>query len=291
MCQRKVQIIIRLLDSRTKCLAVALQRFFVRSDNEPAVLALMESAATALKLASVTVRIQESDLYDSQSNGLAERAVKDVKDAVRTNLACLVWRRTGVRRRTSSPALACETLWRGSRRQDTLRTAQRAQVRASTAAFCGERSLESRKGWRELNQLGTTESTLVCLIGVTTSTWCHRESHGADTQAPRSYRASCLRFPECCVGKDLGMAPRTRKTCRVVLPDGSSPAVMAEAEAIGKTRRLYINQADMKKHGFTEGCLGCRSFAAGKRAQGHFEGCPCTTRSRSHQNRTMGESA
>ena len=40
----------------------------------------------------MTVKVKESALYDSQSNGLAESAVKDVKDAVRTNLACLVRR-------------------------------------------------------------------------------------------------------------------------------------------------------------------------------------------------------
>ena len=62
----------------------------VRSDNEPAIFALKESAATALKLAGVNVKVEESALYDSQSNGLAESAVKDLKDAVRTNLACLV---------------------------------------------------------------------------------------------------------------------------------------------------------------------------------------------------------
>ena len=27
------------------------------------------------------------------------------------------------------------------------------------------------------------------------------------------------------------------------------------------------------KHGLTEGCLGCRCLAEGKRAQGHSEGC------------------
>ena len=64
----------------------------VRSDNEPATLAVKESTATALKLAGVTVKIEKSALYDSQSNGLAESAVKDVKDAVRTNLACLLRR-------------------------------------------------------------------------------------------------------------------------------------------------------------------------------------------------------
>ena len=42
-----------------------------RSDNEPAILALKEPAATALKLAGVNVKIEENALYDSQSNGLA----------------------------------------------------------------------------------------------------------------------------------------------------------------------------------------------------------------------------
>ena len=60
---------------------------------------------------------------------------------------------------------------------------------------------------------------------------------------------------------------------RVVVSDVSSLAAMGEADTIGKTRRLYINKADIMKHGLTEGCVGCRSFAEGKRAQGHSEGC------------------
>ena len=51
---------------------------------------LKESPATALKMAGVNVKTEESALHDSQSNGLAESVVKDARDAVRTNLACLV---------------------------------------------------------------------------------------------------------------------------------------------------------------------------------------------------------
>ena len=76
----------------------------LKSDKEPAILALKESTSTAL--AGVTVKIEESALYDSHSNGLAESAVEDVKDAVRRNVACLV-RRFG-QRRTSSSVLVCE---------------------------------------------------------------------------------------------------------------------------------------------------------------------------------------
>ena len=53
----------------------------IRSDNERAILAMKESAATALKLAGVSVKTEESALYDSQSNGLAESAEKGAKDA------------------------------------------------------------------------------------------------------------------------------------------------------------------------------------------------------------------
>ena len=114
----------------------------IRSDNEPAILVVKESAATALRLASVNVKTEESALYDSQSNGLAASAVKDAKDAVRTNLARLVRRFGRVFRRTPSPDLACEAL-RGdgeqvqkrSRWQDSLRAAQGTHVRVSTAAF------------------------------------------------------------------------------------------------------------------------------------------------------------
>ena len=64
-----------------------------------------------------------------------------------------------------------------------------------------------------------------------------------------------------------------REPVRVVLPDVSSLAVMAEADALGKARRLYITNADIMKCGLTEGCVGCRAIAEGKRAQGHSEGC------------------
>ena len=51
----------------------------VRSDSELAILTLKKSAATALKLGGVSAKTEESALYDSQSIGLAESAVKDAK--------------------------------------------------------------------------------------------------------------------------------------------------------------------------------------------------------------------
>ena len=56
------------------------------------------------------------------------------------------------------------------------------------------------------------------------------------------------------------------KDVRVVLPDVSSPAAMAEEDSMGKSR-LHTNKADFMKHGLTEGRLGCRSFAEGNPSQ------------------------
>ena len=121
----------------------------LKNDNEPSILALKESTAAALKLAGVTIKTEESALYDSQSNGLAESAVKDAEDAVRTNLACLV-RRYGQEFTGEHPILSWLVKYsvaminryrRGSRWQDSLRVAQGAQIRKGTAVFCGEDSL------------------------------------------------------------------------------------------------------------------------------------------------------
>ena len=43
--------------------------------------------------------------------------------------------------------------------------------------------------------------------------------------------------------------PKKVRDVRIVLPDVIPLAAMVEAEAIGKGRRLYINKADIMKHG------------------------------------------
>ena len=85
---------------------VASQRFSSGKTTSRRFWLRRKSTATALKLASVNVKIEENALCDSQSNGLAESAVKDVKDAVRTNLACLV-RRFGQEIPGGHPVLTC----------------------------------------------------------------------------------------------------------------------------------------------------------------------------------------
>ena len=75
---------------RAKRLAVELAmvpwtRFTLKSDQEPAILALKTEALKCLKvLAAKEVVLEESPVGDSQSNGLAEMAVREVKGVVRS---------------------------------------------------------------------------------------------------------------------------------------------------------------------------------------------------------------
>ena len=65
--------------------ALPWQRFTLKADQEPAILALKADAVRIVQ--SVTgkeVVLEESPVCDSQSNGVAEGAVKDIKGVVRS---------------------------------------------------------------------------------------------------------------------------------------------------------------------------------------------------------------
>ena len=94
---------------------------------------------------SATVKIEEGALYDSQSNGLAESAVKNLEDAVRTNLACFV-KRFGREFPGGHPVLpwlvkhSVAMVSRCRRRPDgkTVHELRKGRKCASSTAFCGE---------------------------------------------------------------------------------------------------------------------------------------------------------
>ena len=135
-------------------------------------------------------------------------------------------------------------------------------------------SLESRKEWRESNLrwedgvfLGVSDLCDELYVGT------ERGMHKVRTVRRREATERVdLTFLNSVFARPWD-GPKKVRDARIVLLDVSSPAAVAEAEAIGKGRRLYISKADIMKHGLTEGCLGCRCLAEGKRAQGHYEGC------------------
>ena len=235
---------------------------------------------TALKLAGVNVKTEESALYDSQSNGLAESAVKEAKDAVRTK--CLV-RRFGQEFPEAHPVLT----W--------LVKYSVAMVNRCRRGPDGKTARELRKGRKFARALPHfAEKILFTVPGVTKSVarveprWEDGIFLGVSDRSDELYvgtergmhEVRTVRRREATDRVDLTFqnsvsawdGPKSARDVRVLLPDVSSPAAMAEAEAIGKGRRLHISKADIMKHGLTEGCLGCRCLAERTRAQGHSEG-------------------
>ena len=101
------------------------------------------------------------------------------------------------------------------------------------------RSLGLRKGLRKSNQDGRMESSSVCLTGVTSSTWAQREGGMHKVRTGRHREATervDLRFLNSVSARPWD-GPKKVRDVRVVLPDVSSPAAMAEAEAIGEGRQ------------------------------------------------------
>ena len=61
-------------------------KVMIRSDNEPALLQVVDTALTALKMKGVTSSSEGSVPYDPQTNGAVENAVRLLKGSLRANL-------------------------------------------------------------------------------------------------------------------------------------------------------------------------------------------------------------
>ena len=186
--------------------------------------------------------------------------MKDVKDAVRTNLACLV-RRFG----EEFPGGHLVLTW--------LVTYSVAMVNRGRRGPDGKTAYELRTGRKFARALPHFAKKILFMVSGVTKGVCESRTEMGRWNLPRMSDGSDELF----VGTERGMhkvrtVRRHEATERIDLTflnsvsarpwDGykkvSSPAAMAGAEAIGKGRRLYISKADIMKHGLTEGCLGCR---------------------------------
>ena len=209
---------------------------------------------------------------------IRESAVKDAKDAVRTNLACLV-RRFGQEFPGGHPVLSWLVEYSAAvvnrcRRGPDGKTAcelRKGRTLCGVILFMvpgvteGVARVEPR--WEDGIFLGVSDRSDELYVG--TERGMHKVRTARRREATERVDLTLLNFVSARPWDGL----KNVRDVRIVLPDVSSPAAMAEAEAIGKGRRLYISKADIMNHGLTEGCRGCRCLAEGKRAQGHSERC------------------
>ena len=69
---------------------------------------------------------------------------------------------------------------------------------------------------------------------------------------------------------DSGIEPRL-----VEIEDKKSPELNPNHESrvggrVGEKRSMYLSRKDFHRHGYTDGCTGCRDLASGKQRSGSF---------------------
>ena len=188
----------------------------------------------------MNVKAEESALCDSQSNGLAESAVKDLKDAVRTNLACLV-RRFGQEFPGGHPVLIWLVKYSVAmvNRCKTACELQKGRKFARALPHFAEKSLFTIPGvtkgmarveptWEDGIFLGVSDRSDELHVG--TEKGMHKVRTVRRHEATERIDLTFLNS----VSARSRDGPKKVRDVRVVLPDVSSLAAMAEAEAIGK---------------------------------------------------------
>ena len=153
-----------------------------RSDNEPAIWALKESAATALKLAGATVKTEE--IAKQRIGGKRCERCKGCREKEFGLSPQTLWTRVPSRTPVLSWLLKYSVAMvnRCRRGPDGKTAYELRKGRKFARALPHFAEKVSRKVWRESNQDGRTESSLVCLTGAASSTWAQR--------------AACTRFEQ-----------------------------------------------------------------------------------------------
>ena len=128
--------------------------------------------------------------------------------------------------------------------------ARRRKFASSTAALYGKDPLHDPPGvtrgvarveprWEDGIFLGVSDRSDELHVGT------ERHAQGSNSQTSRGTERVDLTFLNAVSARPWDGPKSAQEAVRVVLPDVSSPAAMAEAEAIGKGRRQNINKADI----------------------------------------------
>ena len=257
--------------------------YIIRSDNEPSILALKSRVATALRLEGMQAKLEESAAYDSRGNGLAEGAVREVKDGTRTNLACLFARygkrfngnhpvvpwlvkyTTAMinRRRIGPDGRTAYELRKGRPFKKPLPTFAEKILFFIPGSTKGPARVEPR--WEDGVFLGISDRSDELFVG--TPDGVHRARTVRQREATERFDAAFL--------DKLAVRPWDTITPArqpiVVLPD--IPVGAPAANVPAAARRVYLTKADFLRHGYSAGCPGCAAMVAGGAPRPHSEVC------------------
>ena len=248
-------------------------RVVIRSDNEPALLQVVDKTMTALKMKGVDVSNEGSVPCDPQSNGAAESAVGRLKGSVRTILtgleqtasqspirspsAGLVGVTCSVRKNVQSPwddGKTPQQRARGTTYPDKLvefGEACRYKCRAKEHGIAGH-------PWR---------FSVGVWLGVDKRTGQHIV-YDRDMGGIR-YARTVMALPEpqrwsLDKVQQVAVTPwslHTATESEVIIHKGEDPAPARGGEEpakLAQVRRLYIRQSDLDLHGYTQNCPRCQ---------------------------------
>eukprot|EP00971_Amphidinium_carterae_P015640 308814-Amphidinium_carterae.1 len=262
----------------------------LRSDNEPAILDLKTKVAAELRAHKVDVRLTESAVGDSNGNGLAESAVRELKAKCRLlklqveNLhGCSLSRESNL-----VPWLvrfAASTMNLGRKGRDGRTPFEIRHGRACKRPLgvfsekvlflpdeAGGRASRLEVRWQEGLYLGprldTSDNYFATVNGVVRARSFRRL--GA---ADRSARG----LVETMVGTPWQPVPGSMDDVIPVKIDAPIPGAVVPpvaAEAPGVPRRVYIRRGvELERFGPMENCPGCRAYTRGLKAVPHSAMC------------------
>ena len=259
----------------------------LKCDGEPALVAIQDEVK---KQRIDETLVENSPAGDSCANGIAERAVQSVAEQIRVLRASLETKINaklpGTHAVTTWLVEHCADLLNKYQLGDDGRTAyhrlrgkiwkhemvefgEKVHYRVNMKSLPKEYKLEGR--WGEGFFMGvkwrTGESWVATTEGIVKTSAIRRV--GGHRRWDAEGLLSIKGVPWDHVQKDA--IPGEVRVQWLDPPLVSSPAHAQEEEP--RRRRVRINKEDLYKHGFTEGCLGCRSIIRGGDPRGHTEAC------------------
>jgi hypothetical protein len=260
----------------------------MKSDNEPAILALEEAVR---RESDVEIVMEEVPVADHQANGLVENAIKNVqgqfrviKDALESRqgrridgehpvVPWMVMHAASVvnRSRKDDEGFSAYRRWKG--REFTKPVAEFGEcVLYAPAASAGKDKFDAR--WKEGVWLGVRMESGESLIGTDGGVVKARDFR---RKAENGGRWSVTEFDKF-VGVPWEPYPGAKGgfelKSKVRLP--TEHAELTET-VTGKSdfvrRRFRIKKDDLEKFGYTTGCPGCRAVNRGTTAANHSEEC------------------